>query len=338
MSLGIFSTLKSEYELKQKQAFEDLERKKEEIYAKVPGFKEIESKIRLLGVRYNLAILNENTEKVRELLDELNELTEQKNKLLAENGYSPDFLKIKYECSACSDTGYIQTDEGAKKCACFKQKLLDYIYKHSNLKLIHTENFDNFNINYYPDYVDKQKFGIDISPRENIRLIKSFCMEFIEKFDIPGEKGLYFCGPAGTGKTFMANCVAREILNKNRTVLYQTAPKLFDTISEKKVMMYKNFEETGPILNDIYEVELLIIDDLGTEPRSDARYAEFLNILNIREMNNLIKPCKTIISTNFNPRQLREHYDERIVSRIIGGFNIFRFAGDDIRLIKATEE
>ncbi len=337
MSSDIFSRLKSEYELKQKDALDQLERKKSELYKKTPYFKELDFDVKILGVKYNKAILGEDTEKAQELLNELIILKNKRQMLLEKSGYGSDFLEIRFECTNCDDTGYVQTAYGTEKCSCFKQKLLDYMYTQSNLKLTQKENFENFDLTCYPDYIDKEKFGIEISPRANIKIIRSFCQEFTKNFNKPGEKGLYFCGPTGTGKTFMANCVAKEILNLNRTVLYQTAPRLFDIITEQKVRKFRENIEESSIHNDIYNVDLLIIDDLGTEPRSEARYAEFSNILNIREMNNLVKPCKTIISTNFNPKQLSKHYDERIVSRVIGCFNMFHFAGDDIRIIKAIK-
>jgi len=52
----------------------------------------------------------------------------------------------------------------------------------------------------------------------------------------------------------------------------------------------------------------------------------------------LVHSCKTIIATNLGINLLSEYYDERIVSRIIGGFDLFRFAGNDIRVLKKTAQ
>jgi CheY-like chemotaxis protein len=60
------------------------------------------------------------------------------------------------------------------------------------------------------------------------------------------------------------------------------------------------------------------------------KYDEF----NRRQMNNLSKACKTIISTNIGMKELYEYYDERVASRIIGCFDILRFIGEDIRRLK----
>ena len=82
----------------------------------------------------------------------------------------------------------------------------------------------------------------------------------------------------------------------------------------------------------ILNVELLIIDDLGTEKQIATRYEEMLEILNTREMHGRKRPCKTIITTNMTPQNLFDTYGERVASRILGTFDVLRFCGDDIRL------
>ncbi len=80
----------------------------------------------------------------------------------------------------------------------------------------------------------------------------------------------------------------------------------------------------------ILEADLLIIDDLGTETMSNTKFTELFNVINTRLLNNK----KIIISTNLTLNELYNLYDERVMSRIIGNFNIYRFVGEDIRLKK----
>ena len=87
------------------------------------------------------------------------------------------------------------------------------------------------------------------------------------------------------------------------------------------------------ILQNILDVDLLIIDDLGTEFMNNVKFSELFNILNTRLLNQN-KITKTIISTNLSLKNLYSNYDERIVSRLIGNYDICYFFGDDIRLIK----
>ena len=250
------------------------------------------------------------------------------------SSYPSDYLEPEFECKSCKDTGFIETASGMEKCSCYRQKYINHLFSQSNIKLLDEENFSRFNENLFPDTVDEEKYGIKISPRENIIKIRERALDFIESLDKPEEKNLFFCGFTGVGKTFMINCVAAELLKKGRTVLYQTAPVLFKTINDYRLMALKDnsVDDTG--YSNIFSVELLIIDDLGTETPTAARYAELLNILTTRHKSNLSSPCKTIISTNIGINRLHEFYDERVASRIIGGFDLFRFAGEDIRMIK----
>lgn len=143
---------------------------------------------------------------------------------------------------------------------------------------------------------------------------------------------LYFTGPTGVGKTFLSKCIAIEVLKKGHTVLYLPAPAMFDIIYRSK------YQPDGSVQDNAYQnilnTELLIIDDLGTESPSAAKYTELLTILNYRSAKNVTTPCKTILSTNLEPRDLHKIYSERVESRILGEYDILYLFGDDIRLIK----
>lgn len=337
MYKNVYSLIKSEYEERQRESYQLLLKRKALAYSKVPLIEKIDRQIKETGVRYNKMILLKSMpsdKAVEQLFKKISDLKKEK-KLLLENHFNdPDYLELKFFCEKCQDTGFVIDSSGTTKCFCFKQQYINNLFSQSNLKLLDKENFSYFNEHYYPDVVDPSKYGIKISPRENILKIKSRAVDFIDNIDNTEEKNLFFSGPTGVGKTFMINCIAKELLEKGITVLYQSSPSLFSTINQYNL----NFQR-GEILDDtvyksIYNVELLIIDDLGTESQTAARYAELLNIINIRQENNIIRPYKTIISTNIGVEKLNEYYGERVVSRIIGGFDLFKFAGQDIRMIK----
>jgi DNA replication protein DnaC len=337
MIAGISNTIKIEYERRRSEGFRLLEQRREEVFQKIPEIVEIQNKINFLGLHYNkMILLGRCSSKTAstELSGKLENLTKKKERLLVEAGYPTTYLDPIYKCPDCKDTGFIEQGTITEKCFCYKQLLIDQLYNQSNLKLVQTENFSTFNENYYPEKVDEKRYGIRKSPREQILGIKEKCHEFIDNFDSVKEKNLFFCGPAGVGKTFMANCIAYELMNRGRTVLYQSAPILFDTIAEYKIRSYKEKEWEDSYYKNIFSVDLLIIDDLGTETQTPSRYAELLNILNIRQTNNYTRPCKTIISSNIEINKIYEYYTERVASRIIGSFAIYRFAGEDIRKIK----
>jgi len=327
----------TEYENRKRHSRLSLEERAAEVYSKVPSIEDINEEISISGIHYNKMILKgliDPKEAGDKLAHRLQELRTQRAELLIANGFDKDYLEAGYICSKCKDTGYIYTAGGTQKCSCYKQLLIEHLHASSNLRITETENFQFFDTNMYPDIIDDARYLTRISPRQNILAIKERCLNFIENFPSHEEKNLFFSGPTGVGKTFLSNCIAYELMKKGRTVMYYTAPMLFDILNEHKLRAFTDAEYEDSAYKSIMNCELLIIDDLGTEPQSASRYAEFLTVLNTRHLRNLTTPCKAIISTNLKVSQLIEYYTERVASRIIGSFNMYRVYGQDIRQIK----
>ena len=131
----------------------------------------------------------------------------------------------------------------------------------------------------------------------------------------------------------MSNCIAYELLKKGKTVLYQTAPVLLESIIDYKFNKNKTYNNSinSNIYNSVLEADLLIIDDLGTETLNSLKLSELFNIINTRILNLNNKTTKTIISTNLNINEIFNNYEERIGSRIAGYYDIYCFFGDDLR-------
>lgn len=334
MDNRLTAKVKNKYDAMRAERQAEKLRLQNELYDAVPQLREIEDEIRKCGIRYNrLALDGEiKPEEASLCLDaDIQKLTEKKRQLLKENGYPEDYPNLAPSCIKCSDTGWIN----GKRCSCFINEIAKLSFEMSNIGPDCHENWDNFNEELYDDAIDEEKYGIKISPRSNIRKIKERCMRFTENIDDPDERNLLFYGHVGTGKTFVARCVATQLLSKGRTVLYQSAPDLFEAIGRYKVKAYKEGQFDDPGYSFIYGAEVLIIDDLGTETDTPARYAELLNILNSREEKNRKSACKTIIATNVSLKNLYENYTERVASRIIGNFDRLIFAGTDLRISKA---
>ena len=130
----------------------------------------------------------------------------------------------------------------------------------------------------------------------------------------------------------MSNRIANELLKKGKTVLYQTAPVLLESVIDYKMSKSKNY--LNNINKSVLETDLLIIDDLGTENLNSMKLSELFTIINTRILNLNNKITKTIISTNLNINEIFNNYEERIGSRIAGYYDIYYFFGDDLRYKK----
>ena len=334
MSSEILSTLLSEYEQKKRKADLDLENRKEELYNKIPRLREIETELNSFAINTAKSILKGDSSSLDDLNKKVSDLKEEKIKILKENNISENFLKPYYECQTCKDTGYIQEDSGKSTlCPCLKQKLLDISYNKSNMSNLSKENFDTFNPNIFSDKIDSKKYGLNISPRQNILSIREKCADFVMTFEDPNGKNLLFTGNTGLGKTFMTNCIANELIKKGKNVLYQTAPVLLETVIDNKMNKYKTSSQDD-FYKNVLEADLLIIDDLGTECLNSMKLSELFTILNTRLLNLNNKITKTIISTNLSINNIFKNYEERIGSRIAGFYDIYYFFGDDLRFRK----
>ncbi len=328
MNKDILKNIENEYLKKRTLAEKHTEYLKNKIYEENPRLAEIDSAIKKLGIKASKATLtasdNAKKEIQQELVAKIQSLKEEKEAILKKQNIS---LLPHYECNICKDTGYIQEGYTTKMCTCMKQKLLNEAYNKSNLYRLQSDTFTNFNLDLYSNVANPEKYQTAISPRENIQKILEFSHTFIEHFEESMQKNLLFIGTAGTGKTYLSGCIANELLKKGYTVLYQTSPLLLDSI-----IRYKFEQESlsyRELYNDLFHVNLLIIDDLGTENLTPAKFAELFTVINARLLN---PKTKTILSSNFSLLELKKKYDDRILSRLIGNFTICRFIGDDIRL------
>ena len=331
MATNDLEGLLMEYDEKRRTAEKIADKKREEIYKKYPRLQEINQEINQISINKTKNILLGISNNYDE---QLLKLKNEKEKILKKNEIKESFFKPKYECEKCQDKGYIvYSNKKSEMCNCLKQKLINISYNKSNLSNLKTENFDNFDINKFSNKVDLEKYKLNISPRENIKKIEGASKNFIKNFNNPETKNLLFTGNTGLGKTYMTNCIANEILKSGKTVLYQTAPILLETIIDNKFNKNKT-ENTNNFYNQVLEADLLIIDDLGVEALNSIKISELFTIINSRIMNLNNKITKTIISTNLSIEEIFKLYEERIGSRIAGFFDIYYFFGEDLRLKK----
>lgn len=296
-------------------------------HAQFPELEQVRKEIASTG--YNHAMeLAKNPDKEEEIRKKLQQklasLEAQKKEILTANNIPEDYDKIRFRCSICQDTGFA----GNEKCRCYKAKLTKYSYEQSNLSM-HMQgiSFDNFNLKYFSDKPDKD----GISPLQRIEKALAEAKNMSENFDEYKKSFLYF-GGAGSGKTFLAGCIANSLINRGYSVLYVTAGKLFEMMENKKYNRPRELSEDD-LISTAYTCDLLIVDDLGSEFPSKLKAAFAYDILNER----LLAGKKLIINTNLDLDQLAQEYTQRFVSRLFEHFYAMKFTSTDIRKQKMYE-
>ena len=292
------------------------EQRYNEIVSLIPEYQNIENEIISVSMQAAKARISGNSQDYTSLLKSLND---QKANLLISA-----YLDPVYTCTQCHDTGYINS----RKCSCFNKKAIDLVYHDSNLKNItDNENFDTFSYEWYDNTTPDPSNGL--TPYHNMQRIVDICHKFVDNFDKEAANILFF-GGTGTGKTFLSNCIARELLNTSHSVIYLTAIELFTTFQRQDFSRFG--EDKDSDANYLSDCDLLIIDDLGTEVGNTYTNSKLFYVINER----MLKKKSTIISTNLSLSEIRDSYSERIFSRITSSYTILKVFGSDIRMMKKT--
>ncbi|MDD5936702.1 MAG: ATP-binding protein [Clostridiales bacterium] len=319
-----FNTILREYDNRRLQSKYELDHRKEIVYDKIPELKAIDDEMIHDSIqRAKSALMNDSNALVG--LKERNEqLTKKKRQLIKNAGFPEDYLELHYVCPLCKDTGYIDNE----KCNCFKQAIVNLLYSQSNVKdaLMH-ENFSTFSLAYYDDtQIDAVTRQTPLSNIKNVlTIVKSFISNFDQQYD-----NLLIYGNTGVGKTFLSNCIAKELLDSGHTVIYLTSFQLFDILEKYKFNTAEDYDEIRNRFEYILDCDLLIIDDIGTEMNNTFITSQLYQCINERHL----KQKSTIISTNLSFEQLKNNYSERIFSRISSNYRLLKIIGDDIRLQK----
>ena len=335
---GLSREIAQVYEQRRDKAVRDRDLRQEEAFRRIPALADIHTDIGLLGVRAARCVLRGETEEAAACMERLEDAKARRLSLLTQAGYAEDWLELRWQCALCHDTGYALQAEGtvtSTPCVCSRQLVLERLYRSSNIAQDPDIGFSKYAGHYYPQEASKPKYGVEGPVRTHMNTVRDLLLHFCETFGAEGNRSQYLYGPTGTGKTFLAKCAGKMLLDAGRTVLYLSAPALFEAARAAK-FADNDQPDAAAAYRRIQEVNLLILDDLGTEPASDSRYADLLKLLEERERPTR-EPRRTLIASNMDLRQLKTAYNERIYSRIAGGFDILPFAGDDIRVLKRRE-
>ncbi len=317
-----YETIIRQYNQKQNRNQRLREEHRQEAFLRVPRLRSIEEEIASISAQTARRMLLEKSGSANtsDLKKSIALLLEERQKLLNEQGYPSDYLDMPYDCHLCQDTGF----HDGEKCICFKKAEIELLYTESHLQeILQKENFQHFSFDYYSDTMMDEKTGR--SARATAQIAYDTAFHFVQQFDDSYEN-LFLMGATGVGKSFLSHCIAHELLKTSHYVLYFSAFDLFELLANQ------TFQHKDEGLNTelIYDCDLLIIDDLGTEMNNSFVSSQLFLFVNER----IMRRKSTIISTNLSLHELQDIYSERVFSRIASSYQIVKLFGTDIRIQK----
>lgn len=311
-------------ELFEKRRFFNKTRRQERIttiYKQYPELQKLDQAIKEQTIHWSIQRMKgETTLSKEELQQEIAGLNQRREQLLDRFGIDKNYLDPIYTCPICQDQGYVN----GEYCSCYRQTKMELLFQNSPIyNQMQKENFDTFDFSLFSEEKDER---FPISPRECIKRAHHIAQQFVT--DFPSGENLLLQGNTGVGKTFLTNCIAKELFGQCYQVTYLSASHFFDILSDYK-FHHRNEEQ----YHFIFHSDLLIIDDLGTEVGNAFIDSALFECINTR----FIEEKSTIISTNKTIKQMEEDYSKRVTSRIIEYYKVVPIIGQDLRVKKGFQ-
>ena len=209
---------------------------------------------------------------------------------------------IEYERCTCKKAQEYWKEKDKQDYEIEKRKhfreIINKIYKQNYIGMkFQNLNFENFNCNYENEMA--------------IAIAKDYINKNITNAD---DNGLIIMGKSGVGKTHLAASIANKLIENDKIVLMGRLTTLLDMIKET----FKDNTKSENELIELYSnVDMIIIDDLGTEKISNWALEKLYTIIENRNENRL----PIIITTRFDKQGLIERFskcqDEQLVDAII---------------------
>lgn len=314
MSNYIYEKAKAEIEARRNGARAEADYRSELIREKSPEVAKIDAELSQTGMLIFKTACNGGD--ITPIKERNKALQARRRQIILSLGYPEDYTDVKYHCTDCSDSGFV---DGVKMCKCLRELIVKGRIEASAMgRLMETQTFDSFDLSCYS--YDKK-----VSERMSaiLAMAKGYVRDFGKRRD-----NLLLIGPTGTGKTHISTAIAAELIHKGYDVIYDSTHNI---LSDFEADRFRNNYGREENKSDKYlDCTLLIMDDLGAEFVNQFTVSALYNLLNARQNKGLA----TIISTNLSSEELARRYEDRIYSRIIGTARILPFEGKDRRVVK----
>ncbi len=216
---------------------------------------------------------------------------------------------MEHKCTNCGDRGIYMSGSVAVICKCMEKKALMNRLRFAQLTdPMRKYTFESFNLEYYP----RHKLDNGRSYNEIARLTLQAAQRFVQEVaKSRNPDGLFITGPVGTGKTYLACCIANALLDKDIAVLFVVVPDFLDQI--RSTYGTQNTEQSElEILGVAKSAPVIILDDLGAHHYTEWGRQKIYSLVNHRLNYNL----PIVVTSNISLENLSEYLGERTTSRL----------------------
>lgn len=167
------------------------------------------------------------------------------------------------------------------------------------------------------------------APTRDLQQVKERLMVYADQFDTQHAHNILLQGNYGVGKSHLAAAIAKTVMANGCSALFLSVPKLLTKI--KNTYGRKERYSEAEILDMVGEVNLFILDDLGTEYTNDWQDGRSWTHTKLFEVLDARAGKPTIFTTNLSGSELEEKMNERNMSRLLDRTEIIRMKGPDYR-------
>lgn len=252
------------------------------------------------------------------------QLSAERDELLKRHRIDPADLEVWWDCPVCKNTGWLEPEPAgpdmvhpAKKCNCLIQEEIEDLYHMAGITgPLREQTFARFDLSVYPP-----------EDRDYMSKVLTYCKGYARQIASgTQQESLLLTGDVGRGKTFLASAIANVAVEARRSVVYFTFSEFVDLLRLNK---FETEEAYRDGVQRLMDADLIVMDDLGAERKTEFVGQELFNVINHR-MN-----CRLpiIVSTNLTPGEIEEVYGPRIASRLLNGFEVMLLRGEDVRWV-----
>ncbi len=208
-------------------------------------------------------------------------------------------------CPICAGVGFIRRDLPVGHpdfgrlliCSCRQLEVTagerQRLLRISNLEAFREMTFETFKVQGRSGLGDQQARSLQFAFQQAQQYARSL------------SGWLFMMGPYGTGKTHLAAAIANSVMDMGVGVIFLTVPDLLDWLRASFSSADETFEQR---LDEIRNVRLLVLDDLGTQNTTPWAEEKLYQIINYRYTHRL----PTVVTTNL----MLEEIDGRVASRL----------------------